>query len=282
MRLRRLGPFAGARPAARAWLVVAIVLGLSGCGAGGGGESATRSTTERSGTRTAPSVSDTAPTRPTRTDAATSTPTEPATTAERTTSPPTEPPTSAERTTSSPTEPATSAAGTPAAAESQGLGALGWVLLILLAAGLVAGWLIWRSRRKSAWDTQAEALEADTRAITSIQLPAVLTAETAGQRALSWPPLRAAVVDLTRRWDLQAGQAPDDQRQARSARVRSLLQELLAAVDAENQALAADRDWRLLRPRVDQARQALAAELAGVGQPASSPAGDPWPPAPGG
>jgi len=152
----------------------------------------------------------------------------------------------------------------------------------VLVVGLIAGWLLWRSRRRSAWDTQTEALEADTRTITSTQLPSVLTAETAGQRALSWPPLRAAMVDLTRRWDLQAEGAPDDQRRTRSAQIRGLLQDLLAAVDAENQALAADRDWMLLRPRVDQARQALSVVLAGVQEQPPSPGGDPWQPAPGG
>jgi hypothetical protein len=162
------------------------------------------------------------------------------------------------------------------------LGALGWTLLIVLGAGLIAGWLIWRSRRRSAWDTEAGALEEDTRTTTSTQLPSVLTAEDAGQRALSWPPLRAALIDLLRRWDLLAERAPDDQRRNRAVQVRSLLQELIAAVDAENEALATGRDWRLLRPRVDQAERALSAVLAGV-PPQEAPAGGgPGRPAPGG
>ena len=179
--------------------------------------------------------------------------------------------------------PPTAVAGTPAAAESGGLGTLGWTLLVVLVAGLIfAGWLISRSRQKSAWDAQADALEHDTRTTTSTQLPSVLTAETAGQRALSWPPLRAALSDLIGRWDQLAERAPDDRRGTRSGQVRSLLQELLAAVDAENQALAAGRDWRLLRPRVDQAGRALSAVLAGVPQPEPSASGDPWQPGPGG
>jgi hypothetical protein len=156
------------------------------------------------------------------------------------------------------------------------LGAFGWTLLILLVVALAAGWLILRSRRKAAWEAQAEALEADTRTITSTQLPSVLTAETAGQRALSWPPLRAALSDLIGRWDLLAERAPDGQRRSRCGQIRSLLQELLAAVDAENQALAAGRDWRLLRPRVDQAAQAVSAVLAGVPQPEPVAGGEPW------
>jgi hypothetical protein len=257
-----------------AGLVLSLVLGLSGCGAGGGSDSATRPSTERSGTRPEPSGSEapsettTEPTRPPRTTADT-----PAST--RT-------PTTAERPSSPTTPPATSAAGTPAAAESQGLGAFGWTLLILLVVALAAGWLILRSRRKAAWDRKAAALEADTRATTSTQLPSVLTAETAGQRALSWPPLRAALSDLIGRWDLLAERAPDDQRRSRCGQIRSLIQELLAAVDAENQALATGRDWRLLRPRVDQAERVLSAVLAGVPQPEPSAGGEPWQPAPGG
>jgi hypothetical protein len=90
------------------------------------------------------------------------------------------------------------------------------------------------------------------------------------------------MVDLTRRWDLQAEAAPDDQRRTRSAQIRGLLQDLLAAVDAENQALADGRDWRLLRPRVDQARQALSTMLAGVPQQPPPPGGEPWQPTQGG
>jgi hypothetical protein len=257
-----------------AGLVLSLVLGLTGCGAGDGSDSATRPTTERSGTRPAPSGTEspsettTGATRPPRTTADTPT-------SDRT-------PTSAERPNSPTTPPATSAAGTPAAAESQGLGAFGWTLLILLVVALAAGWLILRSRRKTAWDRDATALEADTRATTSTQLPAVLTAETAGERALSWPPLRAALSDLMRRWDLLAERAPDDQRRNRTGQVRNLLQELVAAMDAENQALATGRDWRLLRPRVNQAERALSAVLAGVPQQEPSAGGEPWQPAPGG
>ena len=256
-----------------AGLVLSLILGLSGCGGGGGSDSATRPTTERSGTRPGPSGTEspsettTEPTRPPRTTADTPT-------SDRT-------PTSAERPSSPTTPPATSAAGTPAAAESQGLGALGWTLLILLVVALVGGWLLLRSRKKSAWDAQAAALEDDTRTAIGTQLPPVLTAETAGERALSWPPLRAALADLMGRWDLLAERAPDDQRRNRAGQVRNLLQELVAAMDAENQALATGRDWRLLRPRVDQAERALSAVLAGVPQQDPSAGGEPWQPTPG-
>ena len=270
-----------------AGLVLSLVLGLTGCGADGGSDSATRPTTERSGTRPEPSGTEspnettTEPTRPPRTTADTPASTRPPTSVERPSSPTTTPERSAEAL--APTSaPATTPAGTPAAAESEGLGTLGWTLLILLVVVLAAGWLLWRSRRRSAWDAQAAALEQDSRATTGTQLPLVLTAEDAGQRALSWPPLRAALVELLRRWDLLAERAPNNQRQQRSGQVRNLLQELVAAVDAENQALATGRDWRLLRPRVDQAERALSALLAGVPQPQPAAGGEPWQPAPGG
>jgi hypothetical protein len=289
---RRVGPSIPGRRAGRAWflagLVLSLVLGLSGCGAGGGSESATRPTTDRSGTRPAPSVTEspsvtaTASTRPPRTSAATPTSPRTSTSVEPPTSRPstaaptsTRTPTSVEPPTAPTTSPATSAealaptstptpsaAGTPVSAESEGLGALGWTLLIALVVGLVAAWMIWRSRSRSAWDAEAGALEEDTRTTTSTQLPSVLTAETAGQRALSWPPLRAGLIDLMRRWDLLAERASDDRRRNRAVQVRNLLQELVAAVDAENEALATGRDWRLLRPRVDEIGRALSAGLA--------------------
>jgi hypothetical protein len=287
---RPVQPVPGHR-ATTAWLlaglVLSLVLGLTGCGASGGSDSATRPTTERSGTRPAPSGTEspsqttTEPTRPPRTSGDTPTSDRTPTSAERPSSPTTTPdrPAEAPPPTSAPTPPA---AGTPAAAESEGLGALGWSLLILLVVMLAAGWLLWRSRKRSGWDAQAAALEQDTRTVTGTQLPPVLTAEDAGQRALSWPPLRATLVDLMRRWDLLAERAPDDQRGNRSGQIRNLLQELVAAVDAENEALGSGRDWRLLRPRVEQAERALFAVLAGVPQPRPSVGGEPWRPAPGG
>ena len=285
-----------------AWLlagvVLSLVLGLSGCDTGGGSGSASRPSTERSGTRPAPSGTESPsetvePTRSPQTSVDTPTSTRAPTSTERPTS--TRTPTSAERPSSPTTTPATSAeaitptsaptseaAGTPAAAESEGLGALGWTLLAVLVVALTGGWLLWRSRKRSAWDAEAAALEAEIGTATGTQLPSVLTAEDSGQRALSWPPVRATLVDLMRRLDLLAERAPDDQRRNRTGQVRNLLQELVAAVEAENQALATGRDWRLLRPRVDQAARMLSAVLAGVPQSAPSAGDEPWPPAPSG
>ena len=129
----------------RAWLVAGLVLGLvvwlGGCDVGGEGGSAARTSTDRSGTLPAPSVTEpdgsvTTPTPPSRStiapptsDAPTTsdvppTSAEPPTTA--TNAPTTAPPTSAEAPTT-----ASTAAGTPAA-ESGGLGSLGWASGLLV------------------------------------------------------------------------------------------------------------------------------------------------------
>jgi hypothetical protein len=135
-------------------------------------------------------------------------------------------------------------------------------LLIALVIALIAGLLIWRSRRTSDWDADAIALETDTRTATDQQLPSVLSAETAAPRALSWQSLRAQLTGLVDQWGLLADRASDERRRSRSMRIGGLLEELVAAVDAENEALAADRDWKLLRPRVDELRRALIEALA--------------------
>ena len=273
-----------------AGLVTVLCLWLSGCGDGGAPALPTPSRT-----RTTPSATDgateastpprTPPTRPPRTSA-TAQPAEssaeavpaPTSAVPASTRPaPVDPPTSDPAVPSPPTSPTPgvaappptatptpSAAGAPTSDESSGLQPLGWILLAGLATALVAALAIRRSRGKTAWDTDARALETETRTLTGTHLPPVLTAQTPGQRALSWPPVRAGLVDLTRRWELLADRASDDPRRNRSLQIRSLLQDLVAAMDAENDALATGRDWRLLRHRVDEVGQALSATLAGV------------------
>jgi hypothetical protein len=135
------------------------------------------------------------------------------------------------------------------------------VLLIVLAAGLIGGLVIWWSRRKADWDAAAAALASDTRAAVGTRLPPVLAAVAAAQRALSWTPLRADLIDLVRRWSLLAENAPGERARDWSRRVGSLLQEAVAAMDAENEALATGGEWRLLRPRLDDAARALSAAL---------------------
>jgi hypothetical protein len=271
-------------------LAVGAVLGLSACG---DGEPSARPSAEVSierpsrgepGADTSPPAEPTRteaqPTRsrePDRTTAPAETTTRPPTSAQTTTRPPTSaavapPPTTTTRapteTTPPTTQPpaATAAASESAAAvaaESEGIGPVGWLVLIgLLAALIIGGLLVYRSQRKSAWDTEARALEAETRSVTATRLPTVLTATTSGQRGLTWPPVRANLVDLADRWNGLTERASGEPRRNWSLQISGLLQDLIAAVDAENEALAVGRDWTLQRPRVNQAEQALAAVLA--------------------
>jgi hypothetical protein len=151
-----------------------------------------------------------------------------------------------------------------------------------LVAVLLGGLIIWNSRRKTAWDTEVSALATETRTTVATRLPPVLTAGDVAERGLSWPPLRAGLVDLVGRWGLLAERAPDDARRGRSRQVYGLLQDLIAAVDAENEALATRRDWTLLRPRVVEAERALVAALvaavAAEQVPRPPAAGQPGPP----
>lgn len=163
----------------------------------------------------------------------------------------------------SPAQTATaSAAATTTASESSGLGLLGWIVLIGFVVALVAGPLIWRSRRRSAWDADLAALETDTRAAAAVRLPPVLSTRTAAQRELAWPPLRTDLSGLVDRWDLLAERAPGEGRTQRSRLVQRLVQDLIEAVDGETDALANGRDWSSLRPRVNEAERALSAALA--------------------
>jgi hypothetical protein len=185
-------------------------------------------------------------------------------------------------TTPAPVAPASAApaSAAPASAESQGPGPFGWsVLIVLVAAMIVGGFLVYRSQRRSAWDAEARALESETRAVVAVRLPPVLSTTTTGQRGLAWPPVRAALTDAQSRWTALIERASGEDRRNWSRRMSDLLQELVEAVDAENEALAAGREWMPLRPRVNRAEHALAAVLAG--QPEAEPpaAGEPGPPA---
>jgi hypothetical protein len=174
--------------------------------------------------------------------------------------------------------PVDSASAVAATDTSQGPGTWGWLLLIVLVAALVVGGLlVYRSQRRSAWDTEARALDSETRTIVAIRLPAILSTASAGPRGQMWPPVRAALGDVQGRWHALTDRAVGEARRNWSLRLSGLLQELIAAVDAENEALAAGRDWMLLRPRVNQAEQALTSVLTAQGQPEPPPTGEPGP-----
>ncbi|GGQ82794.1 hypothetical protein [Couchioplanes azureus] len=169
-------------------------------------------------------------------------------------------------------------ASAAAAAAATGFGPLGWfLLLVLLAALVVGGLMVYRAQRKSAWDAEARALALDTRTVTGRRLPPVLTATTAAQRGLVWLPVRADLTELAGRWNALVERATGEPRRNWSLEIGALLRDLVAAVDAENEALTLGRDWMLLRPRVDQVERALAAALAVQPHPEPPAAGEPRP-----
>lgn len=295
-------------------LATAVVLGLGACGGGGGDGTSLpsdRPTVDRTVTRTpdnsqeTPTPTDDRTGRPTRTADAEPTlaPTterpEPAPTTERAEPAPTtaqaEPaPTTAQaeptRGQAAPQPPATVATTPPAsnvatAAESTGAGDVGCLLLILLVGLMVGGLVVWRTRHGSDWDVEATTLVGITTDGLN-RMPPVLITTTIAERALVWPPLRDDFGTLMGDWDVLGGRTADEERRAWAIEVRTRLQELVAAVDQENEVLAADREWRLLRPRLAAAEEALRATLRarpatgtpGSAQPAYAPATTGYPP----
>ena len=93
----------------------------------------------------------------------------------------------------------------------------------------------------------------------------MLTTQAVAERGLAWSPLRTDLLMLAARWNALAESATGEERRNRALLVRGLLQDLIAAVDAENDAIATGQDWRLLRPRVNEAERGLADAL--VAQP---------------
>jgi hypothetical protein len=281
-------------------LTTAVVLGLGACGDGGGNGSSLpsdRPTVDRSVTRTPDEATETPADdrtgRPTRTEDAAPTTQPPAT---RTQPPPTQPPQTTTRpepapTTAQPpptqaqptrgeavppaqppaaaTPPASNVAAEPASTD---VGDVGCLLLILLVGLVVGGLVIWRQRRGSDWDVEASTLVGATTAGLN-RLPAVLVTTTIGERALVWPPLRDDLGALMGSWDVLASGTGDAERRDWAVEVRTRLQDLVFAIDQENEVLAADREWQLLRPRVAAAAEALAATLAA--RPGTAPAGRP-------
>ncbi|WP_436533146.1 hypothetical protein [Actinoplanes sp. HUAS TT8] len=156
----------------------------------------------------------------------------------------------------------TSAAVVPASEDGGGgLGAWGWLLLIGLFTGLVALLMANRSGKVAGWDAEARGLAGETRTVLGVRLPPILTTAAAAQRGLAWPPVRDDLTSLEARWAALLETTPDGERQAYASQVAGILRDLVNAVDAENEALAAGRDWRLLRPRLDAIVAALAAAL---------------------
>jgi hypothetical protein len=157
----------------------------------------------------------------------------------------------------------TSAAVVPVAAENDtGIGVWGWLVLLALFTALVGVLLVKRSRRFGTWDAESHGLAGETRTVTGVRLPPVLTTPDAARRGLAWPPVRDDLAASRARWAALLERAPDGERQAYASQVARMLQDLVIAVDAENEAIAAGRDWGMLRPRVNAIIAALSAALA--------------------
>ncbi|GIF21884.1 hypothetical protein BJ973_002211 [Actinoplanes tereljensis] len=167
-----------------------------------------------------------------------------------------------------------------ATSSNSGLGGLGWLLLLLVVglAALVGVVLVNRSRRTAEWESEAVTLAAGTRTVTATRLPPVLAARGAEQWAVLWVPVRADLTELAARWALLAGGTGDEYRRMSAGQISTMLQDLVAAVDAENQALGTGQDPRPWRYRIEQIDGALDAALAAfVAQPNPDPGPDPYP-----
>ncbi|AGL16936.1 hypothetical protein [Actinoplanes sp. N902-109] len=145
-------------------------------------------------------------------------------------------------------------------------GVLAWLLAALAAglAGTVAVFLLRRSGRAKAWDATAARLAVATRTTAGTRLRQVLADRTPAGWERSWPPLRTVLIGLAAQWGELARHPADRRRQARAATTAELLDELIAAVDAESEALLSGRDRPLLRPRATSVLAALDAELTGA------------------
>jgi hypothetical protein len=144
---------------------------------------------------------------------------------------------------------------------------------------VVGGILVYRSQRKSAWDAEARGLAAETRTVIATRLPPVLTTTTVGQRGLTWPPVRDLLILLRTRWSGITDGALGETRRNWSIQVGGLLQDLIAAVDTENEALTTGRDRTVLRFRINQLEEAIETMLTGQARPEPPPAGRPDSPA---
>ena len=125
------------------------------------------------------------------------------------------------------------------------------MLALIAALAVAAGLLIARTRRRSKWTALVTSLASDTRLAVTVQLPQLLAQVNAQVRDLSWTPLEAQLATLIERWKAVTATAPDDQGRRRSEEIDRLLNDLIVAVRAENDALVRGMDWTLLRPRID-------------------------------
>ncbi|GAA3387775.1 hypothetical protein [Cryptosporangium minutisporangium] len=174
-------------------------------------------------------------------------------------------------------QPASTQSPAAAAEDNTAVSVLGCVLVLVIVGLFVGGLVLSRSQRRSAWDRQAQQLRSSTVAAAESRVPPVLNTTGRADRGVVWPPIRTGLVGLVDQWDLLVESAPGESRREWALRLNGLLRELIAAVDAESESIAAGRSWRVLRPRVLEAQLALDVALT-VGPDAAATAGRPMPP----
>jgi hypothetical protein len=156
--------------------------------------------------------------------------------------------------------------------ETDGLPTWAWLLLILLAVGLVGVVVaaLRRNNRRKAWDVRMN--DARTEADWAVQslLPSMLAAPSAVQFQQAWAGGRERFLAVDRSLFELGEDAPDDARRSNALDLKSAFDGLRQALDAES-ALAATggspEDLRAARADVEQARSALARAAAGASGP---------------
>ena len=140
--------------------------------------------------------------------------------------------------TATPTPSATvSAAPEPVEAEASGLPAWLWWVLAALAAG-VAGFLVVRGRRRSAWDAEVEAAQAEVTWFARELLPQLQQTRTPDALAGGWHVSAARVGAVEDRLTGLEAAAPDESRAARAGTLRDAVR----ASRADVESLVASRD----------------------------------------
>jgi hypothetical protein len=130
-----------------------------------------------------------------------------------------------------------------------------------LLVALIAVVLIGRSRRAAGWRAESAALADETRTFLDTRVVPVLARRATAERDAGWPPIRDGLAGLEARWAALSTRAPETAGQAAAAEPAGLIQDLVTAVEAENDARATGSDWGPARAEVDATLDALAVAL---------------------
>jgi len=199
-------------------------------------------------------------------DPGTPTPTATETTAETPTVTATATATATETVTAEPTPTATppsSDATEPVATETDGPPAWVWLLLLLLAIGLI-GVIVWaarRSSRRKTWDAQMGSARTEADWALQSLLPAMLAAPSAVEFQQAWTGGRDRFLAVDRSLFELTETAPDDARRTNAGDLKTGFDGLRQALDAEAALSAAGGspdDLRAARAGVERARSTLA------------------------